>query len=77
MFSIRRPRDNRKLGEVRTSFLILRIASHHAARALLAQRGQADVVTLGAFLDSHRFAGDVVDAYLIPLAAAIWSKPCE
>jgi len=33
----------------------------------------ASDVTLGRFLDDHGFRGEVVDRFLLPLAAAIWS----
>jgi predicted NAD/FAD-binding protein len=36
------------------------------------ETGRAEL-TLGEFLDRHRFAGELVDRFLLPLAAAIWS----
>ncbi len=44
---------------------------HREAVALL--RDDGDEITLGAYLDAHRFRGRFVDDYLVPMGAAIWS----
>ena len=45
---------------------------HHDARAN-ARDGRAP--TLEEFLERRQFSGEVVDRYIVPLAAAIWSAP--
>ncbi len=45
---------------------------HREAPALLADGGGAEI-TLGAYLDAHRFGGRFVRDYLVPMGAAIWS----
>ena len=54
----------------RLFFEILRF--NRESRGLL-HRQDAERVTLGEFLDQHRFQGDIVDRYVLPLASAIWS----
>jgi predicted NAD/FAD-binding protein len=46
---------------------------NRAARRLLRSPGEDGDLTLGDFLARHRFRGLVVDAYVVPLASAIWS----
>ena len=36
-------------------------------------REDADRLTLGDFLEAHRFGGVFLDYYLLPMASAIWS----
>lgn len=42
-------------------------------RAAAALAADPTTITLGDFLDRHALRGDVVDRFLLPLAAAIWS----
>ena len=44
---------------------------HREAPALLHDDGNE--ITLGAYLEAHRFRGRFVDDYLVPMGAAIWS----
>ena len=44
---------------------------HREAPALL--RDDVDEMSLGAYLETHRFGGRFVDDYLLPMGAAIWS----
>jgi len=64
--------DRRNLirpGHYRLLSEILRF--NREARAFV-DHGDADV-TLGEFLDRHRFGGELIDRFLLPLGAAIWS----
>lgn len=42
------------------------------APRLLARPG-ADEITLGDFLDSHKFSGEFLERFLFPMASAVWS----
>ena len=44
---------------------------HREAPTLL--QDDAEEITLGAYLQAHRFGGRFVDDYLVPMGAAIWS----
>ncbi|HUN91028.1 MAG TPA: FAD-dependent oxidoreductase [Burkholderiaceae bacterium] len=63
------PRFLRMLGE------LLRFNRH--ARAVGAGQRSADGLTLGEFLDRHRYGDALRHWYLLPMAAAIWSSPIE
>ncbi|MEZ5315884.1 MAG: FAD-dependent oxidoreductase [Vicinamibacterales bacterium] len=55
--------------------LLLDILRFNRASRALAEAPDAGTLTLGEFLDQHRLRGEVLDRFLFPLAAAIWSAP--
>jgi predicted NAD/FAD-binding protein len=54
-------------------FLLEILRFGRTGRRALARGEDLDGVTLAAFLDRHRLSGAVVDRFVVPLAAAIWS----
>ena len=68
--NLARPRYWRMVVEIRKFF--------HDAQAFLNQPSVDCGLTLGGFLDRHKYGSDFVDRFLLPMGAAIWStKPRE